>query len=113
MRSHGEPAFPDPDAQGQVKQQLAASGIDVSSPLFRAAQAACQSELPNGGSGMTPAQFQQMKDEALRFSRCIQAHGFPSYPDPGGDGREPDPASVGIDEASPRWRAAHTACFHP
>jgi hypothetical protein len=113
MRSHGEPRFPDPDAQGQVKQQLRASRIDVSSARFQAADAACHSKLPSGGSGMTPAQFQQMKTEALKFSRCIRAHGVPSYPDPGSDGREADPAAVGIDESSPRWQAAHKACFHP
>lgn len=113
MRSRGEPKFPDPNAQGQVKQQLRGSGIDVNSSRYQAGDAACRSKLPNGGSGMTPAQFQQMKAEALRFSRCIQAHGFPNYPDPGSDGREPDPASVGIDQDSPRWQAAHKACFQP
>ncbi len=100
MRSHGEPKFPDPNAQGQVKQQLIASGIDVNSPQYQAAETACRSKLPNGGS-MTPAQLQQMRTEALRFSRCIRAHGFPNYPDPGSDGREPDPTSVGIDDSSP------------
>lgn len=113
MRSHGEPNFPDANAQGQLKQQLRASGIDVSSSAYRSAEAACRSKLPNGGSGMTPAQFNQMRTEALKFSRCIQTHGFPNYPDPGRDGREPDPASVGIDESSPQWLAAHKPCFHP
>jgi hypothetical protein len=74
---------------------------------------ACQHVLPNGASGMTPAQFAQMKDEALAFSHCIQAHGFENYPDPGSDGREPDPSAYGIDQNSPKWQAAHTACFHP
>jgi hypothetical protein len=68
MRSHGEPEFPDPNAQGRIKQALRASGIDVNS------------------------------------SR---------YPDPGSDGREPDPASVGIDQNSPPWQSAHKACFQP
>jgi hypothetical protein len=113
MRSHGEPTFPDPNAQGQIKQQLRASGINMNSSRYQAAEAACHSKLPNGGGGMTPAQFQQMKVEAVRFSGCIQAHGFPNYPDPGSDGREPDPASVGIDEDSPQWQAAHRACFRP
>ena len=112
MRSHGEPKFPDPNAQGQVKQQLASSGIDVSSPRYQAASKACQSKLPTGGS-MTPAQFQQMKKEALRFSQCIRAHGFPNYPDPGSDGREVDPTSVGIDDRSPQYKAADKACMHP
>jgi hypothetical protein len=114
MRAHGEPKFPDPNAQGQVKQQLRASGIDVSSPRFQAADVACRSKLPNGGSSaMTPAQLQQMKAVALKFSRCIRAHGFPNYPDPGSDGREPDPTSVGINDQSAKYKAADKACFQP
>jgi hypothetical protein len=114
MRAHGELKFPDPNAQGQVKQQLRASGIDVSSPRFQAADSACRSKLPNGGnSTMTPAQLQQMKAVALKFSRCIRAHGFPNYPDPGSDGREPDPTSVGINDQSAKYKAADKACFQP
>jgi hypothetical protein len=114
MRAHGEPKFPDPNAQGQVKQQLRVSGIDVSSPRFQAADAVCRSKLPNGGSStMTPAQFQQMKAVALKFSRCIRAHGFPNYPDPGSDDREPEPTSVGINDQSAKYKAADKACFHP
>jgi len=41
MRSHGEPTFPDPNAQGQIKQQLRASGIDQDSPQWQAAHRAC------------------------------------------------------------------------
>lgn len=114
MRAHGESKFPDPNAQGQLKQQLRASGIDVSSPRFQAADAACRSKLPNGGSStMTPAQLQQMKTVALKFSRCIRGHGFPNYPDPGSDGREPDPTSVGINDQSAKYKAADKACFQP
>jgi hypothetical protein len=114
MRAHGEPKFPDPNAQGQVKQQLRASGIDVSSALYQVADAACHSKLPNGGSStMTPAQLQRMKAVALTFSRCIRAHGFPSYPDPGSDGREPDPTSVGINDKAAKYKAADKACLHP
>lgn len=112
MRAHGEPRFPDPNAEGQIKQQLVASGIDLSSSQYQAAAKTCQYKLPGAG-GMTQAQFDQMRAEALTFSRCIQAHGFPNYPDPGVDGREPDPSAVGIDQATPRWQAAHRACFHP
>jgi hypothetical protein len=112
MRAHGEPKFPDPDAQGQVKQQLRAAGIDVSSAGFQAADSACRSKLPNRGSSpMTPDQLHQMKAVALKFSRCIRAHGFPNYPDPGSDGREPDPTSVGIDDQSAKYKAADRACF--
>jgi hypothetical protein len=48
MRAHGEPKFPDPDFKdGGVAIRIGAgTGIDPRSPLFQAAQTACQSELP-------------------------------------------------------------------
>jgi hypothetical protein len=95
MRSHGVSNWPDPEGNGRFdKAKLTPQQLGASDSRVQAAQKACQHLLPTFGSGMTPAQFQQMKAEALRFSRCIQGHGFPNYPDPGGDGREPDPASV-------------------
>ena len=114
LRSHGVSNWPDPESNGMFdKTKLTLQRLGVSSSRLSAAQTVCQHLVPAFASGMTPAQFQQMKTEALTFSRCIQAHGFPNYPDPGSDGREPDPAAVGIDQGSPRWQAAHKACFHP
>jgi hypothetical protein len=34
----------------------------------------------------------------------------PNYPDPGSDGREPDPASVGINGNTPEFQSALIAC---
>ena len=82
MRSHGEPSFPDPNAQGQVKDQLTASGINVNSPQFRAADGACRRLLPNGGTGTTPAEVQQEWSEFRSFARCMRRHGVPNWPDP-------------------------------
>jgi hypothetical protein len=114
MRSHRVPNWPDPESNGRFdKTKLAPQQLGASPSKVQAAQTACQHLLPTLGSAMTPAQFQQMGAEALKFSRCIQAHGFPNYPDPGSDGREPDPATVGIDQGSPQWQAAHKACFQP
>ncbi len=48
MRSHGVPNFPDPKFSGnsvQIKISPA-SGVDPSSPVFQAAQKACQSKTP-------------------------------------------------------------------
>jgi hypothetical protein len=111
MRSHGVLKYPDPTSSGQIPKPLAAAAAqEVSSSQLQVAARACQHLMPNGGSGMTAAQVQQMKAQALRFSRCIRAHGFPNYPDPGSDGREPDPASVGINDATPKFQAALKAC---
>jgi hypothetical protein len=53
---------------------------------------------------------QQVEAQGLEFSRCVRAHGVPNFPDPAGDGRIPDPATVGIDQGSPRFEAANRAC---
>ena len=82
MRSHGEPSFPDPNAQGQVKDQLRVAGIDVNSSRFRAADGACRRLLPNGGTGTTPAEVQQEWSEFRSFARCMRRHGVPNWPDP-------------------------------
>ncbi|HEY4452422.1 MAG TPA: hypothetical protein VGN13_12610 [Solirubrobacteraceae bacterium] len=60
MRTHGVPGFPDPSTStGGVELRIKSSGagkIDPSSPQFKAAQTACQSDLPRlpdvkGGPG--------------------------------------------------------------
>jgi hypothetical protein len=60
MRSHGVPNFPDPEFHGGggvgIRIGGKGSGIDPSSPRFKAAQKACQSDLPRppgakGGPG--------------------------------------------------------------
>jgi hypothetical protein len=109
MRSHGVPNFPDPAGTGAIpKESLQQLGVSAS--RFQAAQAACAHLLPNGGSGPTSVHVAQVRANALRFSRCIRAHGVTNFPDPGGDGRIPDPASVRIDQGSPQFQAANQAC---
>lgn len=83
MRLRGEPTFPDPDAQGQIKQQLRASGIDETTPQYQAAAGACRHLLPNGGkNGTSRAEVQQEWTEFRGFSRCMRHHGVPTWPDP-------------------------------
>ncbi len=57
MRSHGVPKFPDPVfSDGGRRTQLridSRSGIDPNSPIFQAAQKACQKLMPDGGKGGT------------------------------------------------------------
>ncbi len=55
MRSHGVPKFPDPVfSQGATKLTLdSKSGIDPRSPIFQAAQKACQSVMPGKGGAHT------------------------------------------------------------
>jgi hypothetical protein len=51
MRSHGVPHYPDPTfgSGGMVAQKLGRSDGDPNSPVFRAAQKACQSNRVSGG----------------------------------------------------------------
>lgn len=48
MRSHGLPDMPDPVVQGGGVSQQLPRGTDPNSPVFRAAQAACQKLTPGG-----------------------------------------------------------------
>jgi hypothetical protein len=54
MRSHGLPDFPDPKISGGGIQMSIGKGLDPNSPVFQAAQKACQSMMPgpkNGSGG--------------------------------------------------------------
>jgi hypothetical protein len=109
MRAHGVPKFPDPTRGGElVKESLQQLG--VSSSRFQSASSGCNHLLPNGGSGPSPAQVQQLRAQALQFSQCVRTHGLSNFPDPGSDGRIPDPATVGINQGSPKFEAANQAC---
>jgi hypothetical protein len=111
MRAHGVPDFPDPGSDGQLN----ANGIDTKSPQVRSAVGACQSLLP----GRNPAaQVAQAGGQALRFSRCMRAHGVPNFPDPSVQSNGSGVAvtirmkagSGGIDPRSPQFQAAQQAC---
>jgi hypothetical protein len=113
LRSHGVPDYPDPTRSGLVKESPQQLG--VSSSRFQSASSDCNHLLPNGGSGPNPAQIQEVRAQALQFSECVREHGVPNFPDPGSDGRIPDPASAGIDQGSPKFEAANRECgkFRP
>lgn len=111
MRSNGVPGWPDPSSSGVFdKSKLSPQRLGAAEPRIQAAQSACRHLLPNGGRPPSQAERQQAKAQALRFARCVRAHGVPGFPDPGSDGRIPDPATVGIDQGSPKFEAANDAC---
>jgi hypothetical protein len=109
MRAHGVPSYPDPTSGGQLVKE-SVQQLGVSSARFQAASRVCNHLLPNGSSGPSSAQVQYARALALRFSPCMRAHGVPSFPDPGSDGRIPDPASLGIEQGSPKFQTANQAC---
>ena len=109
MRSHAVPEFPDPGSNGHTSL---GNGIDPSSPQFQAAQKACQSLLPSGGSSLaTQAASGSISPEKqaqlLRFARCMRGHGVPNYPDPTSQGIALSPS---VDPKSPQFQAATQAC---
>jgi hypothetical protein len=108
MRSHGVPNYPDPGSSGLVKESL--QQLQVSLSRFRSASSSCNHLLPNGGSGPSPVQIRQVRALALAYSQCVRSHGVPSFPDPASDGRIPDPATVGVNQGSPKFEAANQAC---
>jgi hypothetical protein len=109
MRSSGVPSFPDPNSSGGIPKE-SLQQLGVSSARFQAAQTACRHLLPNGGRPPDQAEQRRVIATAVRFARCVRSHGVPGFPDPGSDGRIPDPATVGIDQGSPEFRAANQAC---
>jgi len=111
MRSHGVPGWPDPSSSGVFdKSKLTTQRLGAAPSTVGAAQNACRRLLPNGGVGPSPAQVQRAKAQGLRYAACVRGHGVPGFPDPGSDGRIPDPGTVGIDQGSPRFEAANRAC---
>jgi len=77
MRGHGVPSFPDPAAGGGFDL---GSGIDPRSPAFKSARRACAQLAPERGGGVQASESQFLA--ALRFAKCMRAHGFPDFPDP-------------------------------
>jgi hypothetical protein len=82
MRANGVPNFPDPSPGGAFQ---VGTGVDPSSPGFRAAQSKCRKLLPGGGppgpgSAMHPSARTMAKLRAIAV--CMRRHGVPQFPDP-------------------------------
>jgi hypothetical protein len=137
MRTHGIADFPDPNSNGKfigrsadrngsvVSSTVNGVPVDTSSPQFVAANKTCEKLLPNGGQ-MTSAQLAQALQTALKFSRCMRAHGVANFPDPtvsdgqvtftnsstgqgSGSGTSGN-GSGGLSPGSPQFQAAVRAC---
>jgi hypothetical protein len=119
MRSHGVSDFPDPNASGQIELK-AGPGSDLTpdSPVFTKAQQACKSlEQAMAGS---PTEQRKNYAQALKFAKCMRAHGVTNLPDPQPPGSGPQSASRkvgpngqsgnGPDPSSPIFKKAQQAC---
>jgi hypothetical protein len=118
VRSHGVPSYPDPDSSGQLPKTDAGK-LGVSSTRYLAAQRACRSLLPSGGSSQqqehlcmqnndcSPAVSQHLLNAARKLARCMRSHGTPNFPDPtngGAGGPWFDISRVGISDAESHTR---------
>lgn len=80
MRANGVPNFPDPNPGGGFDIQSGSGGIDLSSPLYKSADARCQKYMPNRGAG--PTFNPQEGAQLLKIATCMRQHGIADFPDP-------------------------------
>jgi hypothetical protein len=118
MRQH-DIDMPDPQFSGSggevAVQQQGPTGVRPDDPKFKAAQEACKKYMPKGGQPARPNPQQQQ--QALKFARCMRAHGI-DMPDPqpgggglvmrgGGSGGR---TGNGPGPDDPKFKAAQQAC---
>jgi hypothetical protein len=68
-----------------------------------AALAVCAIALAACGSSSKPGSSGAANTQAVKYAECMRANGTPNFPDPGSNGRLPNPFS-------PAFRAAENAC---
>jgi hypothetical protein len=78
MRSHGIGNFPDPDSSGNFDVN---GSVHADSPQYAAAQRTCVRLHPYN-MVLSPHELAKMMAGALKFARCMRAHGVPYFPDP-------------------------------
>jgi hypothetical protein len=107
MRSHGDPAWPDPGSNGAWPNNN--GSLDRSSAAYKAAANACKTLGPTGK--IPQAVFQRGYRQLLRYSACMRAHGIPKYPDPTLSSTGVSISLQGnIGQHSPQFTAAQQAC---
>jgi hypothetical protein len=110
MRDHGISDFPDPEPGGGIAvQAVPGSDLDPNNPQYKAADEACRSLLP---PPPTEEQQEQERAEALKYSKCMRAHGISDFPDPNAEGGIDLNAEPGsdLDPNNPQFQAADKAC---
>ena len=106
VRTHGVPLWPEPESSGRFdKSKLTPGQLGVGSSQIAAAQRACKSLLPTYSATQQP----HVVAQALRFSRCMRAHGATNFPDPQSNGAIAIPHAM---ENSPAYLAALNFCVH-
>jgi hypothetical protein len=104
MHTHGVRLWPDSETSGSSALTLRQLG--VSSAQLAAAEQTCRSLVPT--SSVTQPSPHVLA-QALRFSRCMRAHGATDFPDPESNGAITIPHAM---ESSPSYLAALHFCLH-
>jgi hypothetical protein len=107
MRKNGVPDFPDPDSEGRFRMREGSGSADLQ---LDAAARACKKFDPQGGEPSSPAGSAKLREQSLKFSRCMRSHGLPKFPDPNPNGSLIFRRGGPIDPESPRFKAAEKAC---
>jgi hypothetical protein len=112
MRAHGEPGFPDPQANGNLL--INGPQDHLNGAMMNSANKACQHLMPKA-KPMTAAQQRRVTAQALKFVACMRAHGLPDMPDPvvnaqGIELRIGGPGGPSGGPNSPVFKAAQQAC---
>jgi hypothetical protein len=68
-----------------------------------AALSICSVALAACGSSAKPSRAGSADTQAVKYADCMRANGTPNFPDPGSNGRLPNPVS-------PAFRTAENAC---
>jgi len=111
LRDHGVDVQTSADGRTAIRMSVRAGGPGAAKRTFGGPDdengpfAVCRRQTGWAPSRPTAAQQAQMRDRALRISRCMRAHGV-DMADPAPDGRQ----LIRVDGNSPTFRAAARAC---
>jgi hypothetical protein len=107
LQSHGVPGFPDPGPD-TAAVQAAMAKIDFRSPQFQRAMHTCEKYIPQGAP-LSPAEATKVQARALKFAKCMRAHGETDWPDPAANGSYVI-QQTGAAAQAPVYRKAAKAC---
>ncbi|MFB9658383.1 hypothetical protein ACFQS3_19265 [Glycomyces mayteni] len=110
MRENGVPDFPDPEQNGDGGVGLSLpEGLDPEDEDFKAAEAACEDQMPGPDENAT--MDPEVYEALLAYSECMRENGVPGFPDPepnGGIMMNGD--ELGVDPQGQEMKDAQAAC---
>lgn len=100
----------DPDGSGRVRMEIRARpGQEFSPRKVRDATRTCREQTGGGPREPTDAEKTELRDQALKFAKCMRAHGV-DMPDPGAGGGIMLRRGGALDPSSSAFKRAEAAC---